>query len=62
MATAQTWDILPPDGDEDDYLSNSDLRSFQLQLVNRLTKDAMAKINEDPANMTKDEIRFLVTS
>lgn len=62
MATAQTWDILPPDGDEDDYLSNSDLRSFQLQLVNRLTKDAMTKINEDPANMTKDEIRFLVSS
>jgi len=49
------------DGRED-YLDSSDLRSFQLELVRRITRDALEKVGNDPTAMSKDEVRFLVSS
>ena len=55
-----TWNaVIDDDGEE---LNVKDLRSYQLELVKRITKDAWDKIGEDPGKMTKDEIRFLVSS
>ena len=50
------------DGDNDDYLDLSKVRSFQIELVRRITKDALTKMGADPTGMSKDEVRFLVSS
>tara|TARA_R110002020_G_scaffold84375_3_gene209048 strand:- start:10737 stop:11828 length:1092 start_codon:yes stop_codon:yes gene_type:complete len=48
--------------DEEFSLSMTNMRSFQLEMVNRITKDALDKIGANPQGMSKDEIRFLVSS
>ncbi len=63
MATA-TVDPLEQfmDPDDDGPIDVSDLRNLQVQLIRRINKDALDKIGESPENMSKDEIRFLVSS
>jgi hypothetical protein len=48
--------------EDEDGLDYSDLQTFQLQLVRRITKDALEKAGASPTNMSKDEIRFMVAS
>jgi len=48
--------------DNEDYLNLDAVQSFQIELVRRITKDALNKIGADPTGMSKDEIRFLVSS
>jgi len=50
------------DNDNDDYLDLSKVRSFQIELVRRITKDALTKMGANPTEMSKDEVRFLVSS
>ena len=47
---------------EDDDLPLNISQEFRLELVDRITKDAKAMVGADPQLMTKDEIRFLVSS
>ena len=37
-------------------------KEYRLELIGRMTKDILKNIGSDPALMTKDEIRFLVSS
>lgn len=62
MATPTTDSASPGFDGEDDSLRMTDLRSFQLELVNRIRKDAIEKLQANPDGMTKDEVRFLVSS
>ena len=50
------------DDDNEDYLDFNKVRSFQIELVKRITKDALDKMGADPTGMSKDEVRFLVSS
>ena len=59
VSSRQVWNSNPEDEDRLDY---SDLETFQLQLIRRITKDARDKIGGDPTEMSKDEIRFMVSS
>jgi len=66
MAIPTTWNLTADTDDADDaddfVFDPSDLRNFQIQLVRRITKDAWEKVGDDPGNMSKDEIRFMVSS
>jgi len=48
--------------DNEDYLNLNAVQSFQIELVRRITKDAINKMGTDPTGMSKDEVRFLVSS
>lgn len=50
--------------EDDEFESNSfDLsKEFRMELVQRMTRDIKGLIGSDPSLMTKDEIRFLVSS
>lgn len=50
------------DPDDDGPLDISDLQNLQIQLIKRINRDALEKIGHSPENMSKDEIRFLVSS
>ena len=50
------------DPEEEDSLDYSDLQTFQIQLIRRITKDALEKVGASPTDMSKDEIRFMVSS
>ena len=48
--------------EDEDSLDYSDLQTFQIQLIRRITKDALEKVGASPTDMSKDEIRFMVSS
>lgn len=51
------------DNDQEFEADGLDLsKEYRIEVVARMTKDIKEKINADPALMTKDEIRFLVSS
>lgn len=47
-------------GEEEEYSLSAN--ALQIELINRVSKDALAKIGANPQGMSKDEVRFLVSS
>ena len=51
VQSGREWNFSPEDEDRLDY---SDIETFQLQLIRRITKDAIEKIGASPTDMSKD--------